>query len=744
MKSSILILLLVMTLDTGQTKDDCRDISDGCNCPIPGHLRCKSGHKEDLEKILSQAQNITLLDISLTNLGTLDPGVFKPNISLSALVISSSQLENISPRSLEPLKMELTALSLPNNLLKTIPSEVFTLPSLTRLDLSQNNIDTIDEYLPMEELEFLNLGENKISDINHVQVPNSLKKLVLEGNYLTMSSIARFKLNHLRELDLSFNQINGTLAHFQASNSLRSLDMSFNALSSLSNRCLSSLTKLRNLDLKSNKIEVIQNLAFQGLTKLKSLDLSSNGILELPSIVFDNLDSLEHLDLSNNHLQVISGTLTSGLVKLDTLKLGHNDIIKIDPLKDVQDSLSTLLLDSNPLDCSCLMRPFQSWLQKSRLSLSSKKSVRCSTPTKFANAILTSLEQLSCGQDEDFDQDIIPLQLSIPEEFRLLSKSLHEDDLELKWVVELDNFTNEQVQLFKNDNNEQVKVQFYSAPLMQLHMENSTILEANFHLKKLGILTNNLHPVDSILACATIMKNDLTPVTNCTEIKLKEELNKHPKTVLNSIQANLLSSSSIKVDYSTLNKVDQNCQINLQVEAGDADDLGERVVANQIISCTSKEFIFEGLRFVPRDKIRICAWLDFGPLFYHTNSVCSNVIRIQNHERHEIQTAPILPLVLTLVFLAVGIACLLVLYLIVKGYLSDRHKAELFRMRFCSLNNNNANNSEQSNRNHPGFFMRWTHWFFMWKIRRNRHHAPVPDSDELSLREESTFDTSVV
>ena len=119
-------------------------------------------------------------------------------------------------------------------------------------------------------------------------------------------------------------------------------------------------------------------------------------------------------------------------------------------------------------------------------------------------------------------------------------------------------------------------------------------------------------------------------------------------------------------------------------------------------------------------------------------------------------SAPILPLVLTLVFLGVGIATLVVLYLILKGYLSDRHKAELFRMRFCYSFRGGSNGqpprlerpSEQGGfeassgaSEPPGFIIRWTHRFFMWK--RRRHHRPVPASDELSLREESTFDTSV-
>ena len=58
-------------------------------------------------------------------------------------------------------------------------------------------------------------------------------------------------------------------------------------------------------------------------------------------------------------LKVVSGDLTIGLFNLDTLKFGHNDIIRIEPLKDVDEHLSELSLDSNPLECSCQMRPFQ-------------------------------------------------------------------------------------------------------------------------------------------------------------------------------------------------------------------------------------------------------------------------------------------------------------------------------------------------------------------------------------------------
>lgn len=747
-KSIFVLIILIMCLDTGQGEDDCRSLSDGCSCPIPGHLRC-IGKKNELEEILKKSQNITLLDISLSNLNKLEMGTFAHVQDLSALVISSSQLRLIAHDAFLPLRPSLTALSLPNNLLKNIPDEIFSLPILNRLDLSQNHINAISDQLSsLTSLEFLDLSDNELSDINQVKLPSSLRKLVLERNQLSMTSVAEFNYGRVRELDLSFNQLNGSLkpSSFLNSYTLRNLDLSFNALVSLTNQCFAWCPKLKNLNLKHNKIEVMQPLAFVQLRSLKSLDLSSNGILELPLDIFKPLVNLEHLDLSNNHLQVISSTLTTGLVSLDTLKLAHNDIIKIEPLKDVTESLSTLLLDSNPLECSCQLKQFQAWIQDSvHLSLSSKRSVRCSTPTKYANAILNNLDQLTCDDNDSLTEDIIPLQQSIPEEFRLLSKSLNSDELSLKWLVAVDNFTSDQVQLYKEL--EQGQVQFYSAPLIVNNLENRTILEANFDLKKIGIFAHeDIHSVTAILACATIVKSDLTAVTNCTRVELskanKTSIMTQNTIKLVGVEATYSHPGSVKVFLDVTGQSRDHCQFNLQVEAGDYDDLGERVVASHKIRCQAKEFNFQGLRFAPNDKVRVCAWLGF----YVTNSVCSNVITIQpspsqmkamaKPPRHSV---PVLPLVLTLVFLAVGIAALVVLYLIVKGYLSDRHKAELFRMRFCYINNNNAN--QVDNRRPPGLFIRWTHRFYAWK---RRHHHPVQDSDELSLREESTFDTSVV
>ena len=262
------------------------------------------------------------------------------------------------------MKKSLKYLSLPTNNLSTVPDEVFELTNLNRLDLSQNFIETVRDLAQAENLEYLDLSRNNISDINSVTLPNSLKTLVLTNNRLTLQGIKTFNLNKLKELNLSYNMLSGTLNQESFLNSkvflkLNTLDLSFNKLESLGFQPLAKFPKLKILKLKSNTLQILNPMAFQGLTRLKTLDLSSNAILDLPNSVFKNLSTLESLDLSQNHLQSISGSFTDGLSKLSTLNLGNNDIIFLEPLQDVSEHLTYLSLKSNPLDCVCTLKPFQ-------------------------------------------------------------------------------------------------------------------------------------------------------------------------------------------------------------------------------------------------------------------------------------------------------------------------------------------------------------------------------------------------
>ncbi len=52
-------------------------------------------------------------------------------------------------------------------------------PNLLELNLEGNNISKMDNFEGHAKLEYLNLGSNKISDLNLIKVMPNLKKLIL-------------------------------------------------------------------------------------------------------------------------------------------------------------------------------------------------------------------------------------------------------------------------------------------------------------------------------------------------------------------------------------------------------------------------------------------------------------------------------------------------------------------------------------------------------------------------------------
>ena len=183
---------------------------------------------------------------------------------------------------------------------------------------------------------------------------------------------------------------------------LETLDMSFNNFEKLESQALAKFSKLKTLKLSHNKIDVIHPLGFRGLNGLQKLELSNNEILDLPNALFKNLSTLDTLDLSYNHLQSINKSFTQGLFQLSTLYLANNDILFLEPLQDISEHLFYLDLDSNDLECVCsFLKPFWKWLSTCHnLRYESKKTIVCATPTKFANAMLTTLDISNCDEDD--------------------------------------------------------------------------------------------------------------------------------------------------------------------------------------------------------------------------------------------------------------------------------------------------------------------------------------------------------
>ncbi len=205
-------------------------------------------------------------------------------------------------------------------------------PNLTRLLLSSNNIQRIEE-MPvggsalscLGELESLFLDRNELKDLSAKSFKSleKLKNLHLEGN-----KIVRFLPNtfiDLKELEelyayansqrFSFDDQVGIVPEtivaagaFNGLIKLRYLDLSFNCIKALDDNALTGLTELTHLNLGHNKLNKVSSVLFDSLSKLQYLDLSQNRLKGVASQAFNNLKNLKRV--------FFKGNSTSGFLKL--------------------------------------------------------------------------------------------------------------------------------------------------------------------------------------------------------------------------------------------------------------------------------------------------------------------------------------------------------------------------------------------------------------------------------------------
>lgn len=122
-----------------------------------------------------------------------------------------------------------------NNLLKTIPVGIFSGCSFHELDLSNNELERIDEdaFGDMVKLENLNLGHNKLTAVPVLCAIPSLQYLTLSENKITVLPPNICSLNpDITYLDITNNEIDEVDDHaFDSLPNLAVLDLTHNLLS---------------------------------------------------------------------------------------------------------------------------------------------------------------------------------------------------------------------------------------------------------------------------------------------------------------------------------------------------------------------------------------------------------------------------------------------------------------------------------------------------------------------------------
>ncbi|XP_029907273.1 nischarin isoform X3 [Myripristis murdjan] len=130
--------------------------------------------------------------------------------------------------------------------------------SLTTLDLSRNHISTIDSSVRViPQVEFLDLSHNQLTSVENLQYLYNLVHVDLSYNGLKVLEAAHTRLGNIKTLSLAGNQLE-RLAGLSKLYSLVNLDLSHNLLAQLEEiRSIGSLPCLEKLSLSNNPMCII-------------------------------------------------------------------------------------------------------------------------------------------------------------------------------------------------------------------------------------------------------------------------------------------------------------------------------------------------------------------------------------------------------------------------------------------------------------------------------------------------------
>ena len=251
--------------------------------------------KYELKKKKLQAK--TMIDPEIFQKGLNDFGTTYDNYNHAYLGLNISGKELISVGGITNYKF-LQKVDVSNNDLSTL-EQLSGLYHLTELNASHNKIEEIMDFDPPQNLEKVDYSFNLVQNIQNVEKNPFLKTLILSNNNISKID-GLSSCEFLEELDLSNNHIE-TIENLDALGPcLTKLNLSSNKIKNLSG--LDNLTTLMELNLCQNEISRLKGL--QGLTNLRYLYLSSNKLSRCNQVAYlTDLPFLTDLDFCYNDVQ---------------------------------------------------------------------------------------------------------------------------------------------------------------------------------------------------------------------------------------------------------------------------------------------------------------------------------------------------------------------------------------------------------------------------------------------------------
>ena len=304
------------------------------------------------EHLFSELSSLKTLDLSGNHLTSsqISKRLFKDLTGLTKLFLSHNDLTQFeeSENVFIPMSESLKVLKLNHNNINKLANQTFMpLEQLTELDLSNNQISSIDKltFSGLKSVKHLLLGHNNIDVIHEQSFKHCSRLLVLDLSHNALSSApeALLSLDGIQTIDLSNNLINSVIgASFLKMANLWRLQLNNNKLSKVSVGLFKEMKSLQILDLSANKINKVEKGSLDSNQKLQAVRLDANE-LETIEGLFVNLHNLIWLNVSDNKISQFDYTFLP--VNLRWLDISHNQIGELGNYFDLTSELHLTELD---------------------------------------------------------------------------------------------------------------------------------------------------------------------------------------------------------------------------------------------------------------------------------------------------------------------------------------------------------------------------------------------------------------
>uniref|UniRef100_A0A182M3Z9 LRRCT domain-containing protein n=1 Tax=Anopheles culicifacies TaxID=139723 RepID=A0A182M3Z9_9DIPT len=260
---------------------------------------------------------------------------------------------------------ELLVLNLRGNLIDQIDALTFTpLAKLEELNLGQNRIASVglsvSSFVGIGDLKILLLDDNLLSVIPSAETFKPIDKLAelyIGTNSLVTVEDGAFKmLSELTLLDLRSSLLpNVSEGTFGGIENLKTLNLADNRFVHVPSSALAVLRRLEELAIGQNHFETVPAHAFRGLPNLKRFELKGSLYLRrIERAAFQTNTNLESIVIeSNKALTVLEESTFAGLLYLKHLSLRNNGLERLDEGMLSWNSLRTVDISDNPINCDC-------------------------------------------------------------------------------------------------------------------------------------------------------------------------------------------------------------------------------------------------------------------------------------------------------------------------------------------------------------------------------------------------------